>query len=293
MLDQCPVCHSSNLIKTINYPRPKGSEFYTEIINCESCKSGIALPYKNQVELNRFYDSGAYWDSASSNNLSIHTLTQAEVRVQYVLKRTTFKSRDIHTLDIGAGHGHVGAALKNIDPILIENFSYIEPDNKLSKFIQSNFPLAKRRTFTDSSYKYDLIFLNHILEHTASPSDTLKNYASFLNEDGRIYIEVPHRDDQFKNDVFPHSIFFSKQGLKTMIEQCGLKCLEINCFGSLEGVQAPTKLINKVRFKLIGKIYLYSVKYGFTFVAKLMDKILFDYKTERSDGIWIRALCSK
>jgi len=78
-----------------------------------------------------------------------------------------------------------------------------------------------------------------------------------------------------------------------MIENSGLKCLELDIFGSREGVKPPTGFIRKVRFKLIGKTYSLAVKLRMTFLAKFMDKAMFDYKTERPDGIWIRALCSK
>jgi len=198
MLDQCPVCHSSKLSQNINYPRSNDNNFFTEIVNCDSCQSGAALPYKNQDELNRFYDSGAYWDSASSRNLNIHTLTQSETRIDFVLKRVKFKLCEFSTLDIGAGHGHIASALKSKNTSYSKNYSFIEPDNRFSSFIKSNFPTAQRRSYLDNAFHYDLIFLNHILEHTALPSDTLKSYTAFLNEGGRIYIEVPHRDTSLK-----------------------------------------------------------------------------------------------
>ena len=294
MLNKCPICNSIKLdAKNENYPCSNEDSFYKEIVNCSNCNSGIALPYKNQTELNHFYNSGSYWSNVSSNYLSAHTLTQANARVDYIVKRVHFKDPFFHTLDVGAGHGHIANALKNKKTTYVHNFSFIEPDNKLSSFIQTNIPEAKRRSFDDTAYKYDLIFLNHILEHTASPLETLKNYTKLLNDDGRIYIEVPHRDDKFKKDVFPHSIFFSKEGVKKMIEHSGLNCIEINCFGSIESVKKPTNFIKKVRLKIIGKIYTHAVNYNFIGLAQKMDRILFDYNSERTDGIWIRALCSK
>ena len=293
MLERCPVCHSKNWGEISSYPTSKNHCFYQEIIKCNACFSGVAIPYKNQLELDAFYKNGEYWDNTDSKNLNIHTLTQAEERVKKVFKLSSFRKVSPRVLDVGAGHGHIASALSDLSSEIVKNYSFIEPDSRLADKIQSRFPSSQRVNFEDKNFSYDLIFLNHILEHTASPIETLKQYAMSLDQDGMIYIEVPHRDDKFKPDVFPHSVFFTKQGLSEMIKQSGLKCETIECFGSLESVVFPTHFFRKMRMKIIGRVNLFALKYDFINLSKQMDRALFDYKSNRSDGIWLRAICSK
>ena len=99
--------------------------------------------------------------------------------------------------------------------------------DKLSKY---NIHVAKNPEDFDT--KFDKIFLFHVIEHIEKPMDFLENLKQLLNENGKIYIEVPNVDDvmvkTFKCRPFiehyykkAHIFNFNEKGLKYIFECIG------------------------------------------------------------------------
>ena len=65
----------------------------------------------------------------------------------------------------------------------------------------------------------------HVLEHIEKPIDFLKNLKQLLNENGKIYIEVPNVDDVMifrcrpfiEHCVKAHLLIIMKKGLNTFL----------------------------------------------------------------------------
>ena len=74
-------------------------------------------------------------------------------------------------------------------------------------------------TFKDISEvggTFDFISLCHVLEHLINPMEVLANVLRLLDDDGRLYVEVP-RD----NYAFSHPIVFDEEMLIKMLETAG------------------------------------------------------------------------
>ena len=124
-----------------------------------------------------------------------------------------FKSQKIFKKGIGI----------ELDPNRIEY-----SDNKKIDFF-SNIKKIK-----DIDFKFDSIFLFHVLEHLINPDEILRLLKSKLKKNGSLIIEVPHANDlllkklkvkSFINFTLwsEHLILHTKQSLKCFLEKAGFK----------------------------------------------------------------------
>jgi 2-polyprenyl-3-methyl-5-hydroxy-6-metoxy-1,4-benzoquinol methylase len=89
--------------------------------------------------------------------------------------------------------------------------------------------------------KFDVIFLNHVLEHLYHPIEVLRELRGVLGDNGQLVIEVPHSRDvmlstfdleSFKNFIFwsEHLILHTRESLGRFASEAGLKEKEIKGF---------------------------------------------------------------
>lgn len=145
--------------------------------------------------------------------------------------------RGSEILDFGCGNGDFLSLTKEISKrsvgleINIENTEYlnsigIKCVNKLSEL---------------SGDKFDLITLNHVLEHLNDPINILIELQKYLKDDGNIIIEVPHARDllletfdleSYKNFTLwsEHLILHTKKSLETFALNSGLQMKYIKGF---------------------------------------------------------------
>jgi hypothetical protein len=105
--------------------------------------------------------------------------------------------------------------------------------------------------------RYDLIVMSHVLEHAPYPETMLYPAMAMLDEDGVLYVEVPHeiiianspgaRDlASKKRHWHEHINFFTEDALRILMERCGLEVLGVDerPFESL--VPTMTRVISMV-----------------------------------------------
>jgi len=278
---KCQLC-DSNSLNVVPYSGKDNVLKITEIIVCETCGFGMAKPMPRQRQLDEFYRKGSYWNNSKyDKHLESHNRTQADYRASWV--RTFLKKERVHALDIGAGTGAMLEALGSKFSLLA--YDFIEPDINLAAYIKSrDTEIAKDLPSLEASRKkYDVIFLNHVVEHMVDPMEFLKSIKSKLTEEGIVYIEVPHNDYKKKDDVFPHTLFFTPDSLFRMVSKTGFNVLEIKTFGKLPGLSGKDRLL-KLGFRV-------SIRFKSRFLQTLFAKHLFHYDRV-SDGIWLRAILS-
>ncbi len=79
----------------------------------------------------------------------------------------------------------------------------------------------------------DTIIARHILEHLVDPIDAIKKWVSYLKKGGRLIIAVP---DQAQHLTIPMNIehvhAWDKESMRSLIEQLGLKIVELRDTGN-------------------------------------------------------------
>ena len=139
-------------------------------------------------------------------------------------------------LDMGCGSGEF--------LILMNSFNMdcygIEPGEFDKEFANKNNLKIKKTTIFNAKYPsnyFDLITLNHVLEHIENPSQTLKELYRILKSKGTIIISTPqHNNLMFKFfkknwiqlDLPRHLYLFSTDNLKKYAKKTNLKIEKIN-----------------------------------------------------------------
>ena len=101
--------------------------------------------------------------------------------------------------------------------------------------------------------EFDLVTLNFAFEHLAGPRRTLEALSAVLKPGGQIYVTVPNIEsrearlfgsDWFHLDPPRHISFFSKDLLRTVLEETGFSAITI------KDLPVPTGLAGSVSYKL-------------------------------------------
>jgi 2-polyprenyl-3-methyl-5-hydroxy-6-metoxy-1,4-benzoquinol methylase len=232
-----------------------------------------------QPALDAFYGGGGYWhELTDSAVLAAHAQNQCRHRADRA--RLALQERvPGRVLDVGAGEAWLGEALR------AGSYSFVEPDPRARERAARRLR-ARAKAFAsleEVGGGYDLVFVNQVLEHVADPVAMLAGMAARLTMDGVLYVEVPNADHRFKDDVFPHTFFFTQPALRQLAERAGLATLACESFGALpEQRSAATQLAGRATLR-IGAVL------GVGPLTRAADDLLFDYR-ENPDGIWLRLL---
>ena len=134
----------------------------------------------------------------------------------------------LNVLEVGAGSGALAAIFAESKNLV----TVVEPESTLDtdrlekqgvRVIRDVWPTSKL-----ISEKFDLILCVQVLEHTERPREFLLELANYINDDGRIYLEVPSGDWVKRHgsaaDVhFPHWNYFTETMIQKLISECNLK----------------------------------------------------------------------
>lgn len=279
----CPLCGNYIFIKKkYNSRHKKNQLLLSNIFVCNNCDFGFSSPLPSAAIINSYYSEGHYWDKegglASTN--TAHSKNQAYWRAKWC--KENIGSDITSALDIGAGHGWQGDALKKYFPH-IRSYAFIEPDMEATKIILLRLgkQFCTKINELSNGEKFDIIFLSQVLEHNNDANHFLNEVKKNIIQGGSLYIEVPNRDDIFKKDVFPHIFFFSKNSLKIQLEKVGFKIIAIEEFGN-KPKKSFYRFFASALFRI--GIILHS-----PFMINIGDTLIWGYQ-KNNNGLWIRAL---
>jgi len=113
-----------------------------------------------------------------------------------IIKQVAITNKDLAILDVGAGRGSLGETLKKkgykIYAIESNEKAAHEASQKVDHVITLDLHDIKgiHASLGDQKFKY--IIFSDVLEHIYDPLEVIKNYKSFLAEDGLILISLPN-----------------------------------------------------------------------------------------------------
>jgi len=278
--DICIICGNDKFKKIEDT-----SKIGLPVFQCSLCNLIIAgsTHTERQTVSSKLY-ANDYWDQQYSKYLPNENYTDNTS----LGKKRDFDSQysnvkkyldDItKCLEIGSGTGSTLFWLEQLGCDVIG----IEPDNRNVMMINKRLKHGKcicgnGEEFT-SNESFDLIWINHVLEHSLRPDIILKNLSKYLNDDGLIMIEVPNCEniDIFHASVFtePDNYHFTLDVFKKLVNKLDLKLVSIDYFRPAKKSEG---LMNKLSHKINKSL--------FPFYPRI--------KTNSKNGIVIRLLIGK
>lgn len=249
------------------FPEIEGS---FDIYKCKECGLMFLNPQPSPDELLKHYNSG-YSVFSDSNEI-------ADMRKVYSLLETLYHCSDLkgkafkwgkflllplkpflrttkvvekgNFLDVGCGIGNFVFIMKYLGM----NAYGIEPGNFDKKFSEDyNLNIFQGELFEakfDDNF-FDVITLNHVLEHVSNPAETMQELYRILNKGGHLIIAVPITDSfAFKLfgkywaqlDTPRHLFLFSIDNLKDYAEHAGFE-IDFIRYNSTPSFQLISSLI--------------------------------------------------
>lgn len=216
----CRGC--SNTQKQVLLGEEKFAGYGQRVYLCENCALLYLSPDFTDYSLNHFYKSEyrkLYPDEVILGDFDKFIEKRgdrriAKLRVNEVKKYLPSKAR-LKVLEIGSGFG---SFLNELSQCELIELAAVEPDaTNALKDIGS----AKVEFFSDISEisaetKFDLIVLFHVFEHVKYPKEFLIKLSQRLTDRGKLIIEVPDFDFNWKGWKYFHTAHVSYWSAKSI-----------------------------------------------------------------------------
>lgn len=237
-----------------------------QVNRCLMCELRWLSPRPTKAGYEKLYSAKNYFTSEAGEHISYENLLS--VRVAHFKKRIESLSKyfpgrkSLSILDYGAATGDFAATAINHGYIC----SGIEfsSDARRIAALKNKINLYSPEEFNGVDLLFDVIHMNHVLEHMPDPVGHLVWCKERMTNDGLLIIEVPQ---QFKNYIdlikrlfgrggrfrkfgpfsLHHTYFFSSRNLIEMVEKCGFKVMHVTT--DVNGVRGTEEIT--LRIKLI------------------------------------------
>jgi len=206
-IDECEICGNTLFTsKFKGFDKLIGITGEFKIVECNYCGVQFINPQPSYKELSKYYDNKKYYSLKRIDKNSYKTKLKLFLYKLYFIKnkryllkilfspikfmiRTVIIEKDKKLLDIGCGSGQFLYEMKQLglDVSGIEN-------GILDKELADNLRIQNKDLISakyPSNY-FDVITINHVLEHLNNPTATIREIYRILNQDGKLIIGIPN-----------------------------------------------------------------------------------------------------
>ena len=295
MRDLCPACGEKVLLKY--FSEYKGSFMGIQsLLICNNCELIFAKDIPSQAKIDEFYNNQQYYGDQTEIKPTEGAfydfgLKISESRLSLISKYIDLDNSSLKCLDIGTGNG---AFLESINKYSKIEVDYIEPDERAINPLNLKYGNHFVSLEEVLEKKYDLIVVNQVLEHVSDPTNFVKRITNLLNNDGYLYIDTPNRDCEFKDDLFPHVLFWNINSMKDFFNLQGYNTVFIDTAGmQISDARSYFKRLTVFQ-KLISfnylKQYLMIKLFNYNILSKKLEENLDNYGGKR---LWVRGIFKK
>jgi 2-polyprenyl-3-methyl-5-hydroxy-6-metoxy-1,4-benzoquinol methylase len=232
----CPACNSTHSLVFVE--SPEDIEYFVQrkisavVRRCQDCRSLFQDPWPTNDETSTFY--GPHY-----NNYAVSKVPLLSTLHNIALKKEATRFASIygahaHVLDYGCGHAGFLNALQEIGGPSVAGYDF--SPHRPSMLNESIPYFGTEAELVQSGLKFDVIRLNHVIEHLTDYPHAMNMLRSLLNPGGIIMGQTPnaghYTTEIFKgrwgNFHYPyHTLLFSRGGLNALAERTGLHVLSI------------------------------------------------------------------
>ena len=228
----CSICGSIDyapLVQAKDY-RLSTTKSVFDLVRCIRCGSVFMNPRPTEEELAKFYPEAFYAKPGLISKFVSDFLTMLKYRQVSHFKKTG------RILDVGCGGGGLlfGFKTRGWRTFGVDTS---EKACRIAERITAGkvFNCSLKACFFPDKY-FDVVFLNHVIEHMSCPNEELAEINRILKNDGVVFVHTPNIDSyQFEVtgdkwlhlDVPRHLIFYSPNTLSLLLRNVGLEVANI------------------------------------------------------------------
>jgi len=204
--------------------------------SCGLIQKNVTEVYKNLMT--EVYSNDYKLPAAGRNFTFVEGKPQSRERllINNLIKTLELKSSG-KMLDLGTGQGHL---VETAAEILSEweIYGYDISDENRFEVLDRGAQGFFSGNLESIEIRFDLIILNHVLEHVIEPNELLRNITNVLTPEGYVVIVVPSYEKAHSDFFFlEHVAHFSKSTLNRLLTQNGFHCIT-----TLEGQLGPVEI---------------------------------------------------
>ena len=230
-LTKCPLCKSGLFLNHFDATDHSVSKETFRLCKCSNCDLIFTNPRPDEETIGKYYEFDDYISHQDKSNNLTNTVYKQVRKITIKGKielLNQYSPENAEVLDYGCGTGYFLQTAQNKG----YRTSGIEPNDK-AREIASSFGLeiSKNLDEIESSKKYDIITLFHVLEHVHGMRNTLKKLINRLKKNGTLIIAVPNIDSwdsqNYKNhwaalDVPRHLYHFNQKSMSFLADEMKL-----------------------------------------------------------------------
>ena len=258
----CPVCSTNESAQIAHHVfLSEGKNERTNLLNklyrdhfspegevavkeCDNCGFIWTDPRLSQEDLKLKYRLIAEFDLNSRSGQPPH-LPERRKRTVTLSQQLLTNKTNARILDYGGAEGYLLSPLidRGHNGYVIDYIDYPKEDDRIT-YLGNDLQAVP--VLEES---FDLIFALHTLEHVSDPVHVLKELATLLRPDGKLYVEVPlgaWLEWAFLREPLTHINFFSEQSFAAVAEEAGLHVHQIDSAWQYVTHSRKTACINMV-----------------------------------------------
>ena len=229
----CPICNGRDFEELSSKDRYRMG---IRTVGCNSCGFAFTNPQPTEAALTDFYRRfyrNYYQNACTPSTEYIRRYgkdERAKDTVDY-LERRTLQHDGMRVLDVGCAEGSILREIgKRSQGLALVG---VEPDINFSSFARSYAGCSIFEHLDQlpesAANAYDLIIVNHVLEHVSNPVSFLRRLSGLLSERGVVYIDVPSVLDYRSIEALhiAHLYHFSAATLSLAGDAAGLMAIDI------------------------------------------------------------------
>ena len=235
---RCPICNSYDCIKILEFnsvpilqnviieSQEEASAFFKDIVSLYFCRNCNNL-FNNAFKDYKLY--GIKYDN--SQNGSDSFVKYMNSIKEFVKSNVILEGKQV--LEIGCGQGDflkllsedISCKCFGFDPSFKQN----NQEFKNIKFFKEFFDKNVLDRFEE---KFDLIIMRHLIEHIQYPNEMLDFLHESLDDDGKMYIEIPDLDyivenNSFFDIIYEHCNYYNAKSISNLLRKHDFEIVSI------------------------------------------------------------------
>lgn len=255
----CPICAGTNLTEVyeVRDPRFRSPERF-KIMWCDTCATASTQPRMSLDELASYYP-----DEYDPYREDLFLRTSSRVHRLFLSAEERFSPGETDNfpvgslLDVGCGNGQYLAAMAR------RGFTVtgVELSAVAAKVASARGLRVLTGDFLRISFpeeRFDVVTMNHYLEHSLDPQASLEKAFSVLRPSGRLVIGVPNFSSWARRYFGPdwsdleaprHVSHFTPEGLTRLLTRSGFRVDQISYAAAADSASIVTSLLVKARMR--------------------------------------------